>query len=596
MVSFVDFTIMCGISGVVGKDAVKKTFEGLKFLEYRGYDSWGLAFESNNSLFVEKHVGKIGEANITDFESQKVAIGHTRWATHGNVTKQNAHPHISNDGKIAIVHNGIVENFSALKEKLSKNGFVFYSQTDSEIIANLIQYNVANSKDFLFGFAKSMREIEGNYAVVAMKLGEKKLYCARFGSPLVLGISEDSFFVGSDATSFISYTKKAVFLEDNQIAVIGDDIKIFDTKTLKELKYHVKVLNWSVEQAKKGNFAHFMLKEILEQPITIKNSLEQPPDLIEKISKRIKSAKKIFLVGCGSSYHACLVGSYFFSSISSIETKPVLASEFYEQLNFSNADSLVIAISQSGETADLIEAVKFAKSKGSKLVAIVNVMDSTLMRLADNSILMNCGPEICVLSTKSYTSQLAILLYLSYFCAGKKDEGKKIILDCAKEIGDFLSEKNISSLRKLVEKPVLSSTKDIFVIGRSIAYPTALESALKIKEVSYVHAEGFAGGELKHGTIALVNQGTPVISLFTPETDKLILSNTIEMKSRGAYVIGISSFSNNYFDHWIEVKDCGNANPIMLIVPIQLISYFLALTKNLDPDKPRNLAKSVTVK
>ncbi len=588
---------MCGISGVVGKDAALKAFIGIKHLEYRGYDSWGLAFQSNNSLFVERRVGKIGDVQLPfGSNTSKVAIGHTRWATHGNVTVENAHPHVSNDGKIVIVHNGIVENFSSLKEELLKKGFTFRSQTDSEIIANLIQDKVGSANDFFSAFASALKEIEGNYAIVAMHLGENNLYCAKFGSPLVLGISDDSFFVGSDATAFISYTKKAVFLDDNQLAVFGNDLKVFDIFSLQEVKYKVKLLDWSLEQAKKGNYAHFMLKEIMEQPETIKRAVFQPSGLFESISVKIKSAEKVFLLGCGSSFHACLAGSYFFSSISSIHTIPVLASEFGNQLPFADKGSLVVALSQSGETADLIEAVKFAKSQGSEVVSIVNVIDSTLMRLSDLSVMMNCGPEICVLSTKSYTSQLSILLQLAYYCAGKGEEGKRLIDFCAKKTAELLSEKNVSSIEKFVKNYGLGSSKDIFVIGRSVAYPVSLEAALKIKEVSYIHAEGFAGGELKHGTIALISKGTPVISLFTPDTKKLILSNTIEVKSRGAFSISLSNFSSDYFDYWIKVDDCGDANPIILIVPIQLLSYFLALSRGFDPDKPRNLAKSVTVK
>jgi glucosamine--fructose-6-phosphate aminotransferase (isomerizing) len=587
---------MCGISGAIGKNAVEKTFLGLKSLEYRGYDSWGIVFPENGGFKVEKQVGKIGAALLDINNSDaKVCLGHTRWATHGGVTKENAHPHISNNGEVAIVHNGIVENFSELKKKLLKNGFKFYSQTDSEVIANLIQYNLSFSSDFHDAFRKALLEVEGSYAVAAIHLGDDRIYCARNGSPLVIGLSGENVFLGSDATSFISYTNKAVFLEDASMAVLSVSLDVFDVFSGKRKGYDIKELQWSFEQAKKGNFEHFMLKEIFEQSDTIKRAVEQSDKNLSIISKLAKKAKNIFLLGCGSSYHACIAGTYFFNSISNVDARAMLASEFPQFSSSVNKDSLVFAVSQSGETADLIEAVKVAKSKGAQVVSIVNVMDSTLMRISDYSLLMNAGPEICVLSTKSYTSQLAILLLLAYSLAGKIQEGKKLLLSSVDKIAPVISHYN-SVVKDFVVKNGVYLVNNIFVIGRGLAYSSALEAALKIKEVSYIHAEGFAGGELKHGTIALVENGTIAIVICTPETRALTLSNAIEMKSRGAFIIGVDSVPSDYFDFWISVPDCGNANTISLIIPMQIMSYWLAILRGLDPDKPRNLAKSVTVK
>jgi glucosamine--fructose-6-phosphate aminotransferase (isomerizing) len=587
---------MCGISGVIGKNAVEKAFLGLKSLEYRGYDSWGIVFPENGGFQVEKHVGKIGVALLNNHNSNaEVCLGHTRWATHGGVTKENAHPHISNNGQVAIVHNGIVENFSELKKKLLENGFKFYSQTDSEVIANLIEYNLSFNLNFHNAFRKALLETQGNYAVAAIHLGENKIYCARNGSPLVVGISDENIFLGSDATSFISHTKKAVFLEDGSMAVLSGSLEVFDLFSGKKSSYCIKELQWSFEQAKKGNFEHFMLKEIFEQSDTIKRAVEQSEKNLAKISEFAKKAKNIFLLGCGSSYHACIAGTYFFNSVSNVDARAMLASEF-PQFSASVSDgSLVFAVSQSGETADLIEAVKAAKAHGAKVVSIVNVMDSTLMRISDCTLLMNAGPEICVLSTKSYTSQLAILLLLAYSFAGKIQEGKNLLLSSVDNIAPLVSQYNYL-MKDFVVKNKIYSVNNIFVIGRGLAYSSALEAALKIKEVSYIHAEGFAGGELKHGTIALIENGTIAIVICTPETRSLTLSNAIEMKSRGAFIVGVDSVPSDYFDFWIKVPDCGNANTISLIIPMQVMSYWLAILRGLDPDKPRNLAKSVTVK
>ncbi|MAG18234.1 MAG: glutamine--fructose-6-phosphate transaminase (isomerizing) [Candidatus Diapherotrites archaeon] len=581
---------MCGIIGIKGSNATEQAFSGLKALEYRGYDSWGIAYPTNNEFSVEKKTGHISNSNPV-FSDSSIAIGHTRWATHGNVSERNAHPHLSMDGKIALVHNGIVENFAELKKSLLEKNYAFKSDTDSEIIVNLIQEKMKSENSFEEAVRKSLLEIDGSYAIVAIHQGEDKLVCARNGSPLVLGFGE-SFFVASDATAFIGETKKVYFLNDNEMSVISLEPKVFDVASGKEINFETKELTWSFEQAQKGSYPHFMLKEISEQPKALELAIEQPKEKLDELTSLIKSSEKVFLIGCGTSYHACVAGSYFFSN-AGLHVETILASEFSRVENFLNEKTLVVALSQSGETADLLDAVKAAKKKGAKIASIVNVMDSSLMRTSDVSILMNAGPEICVLSTKSYTSQLAILLLLAYSVVGKNDEAKQLVKETASKIESLISSSK-EEMELLAEK--LANKKNIFVIGRSEAFPAALESALKIKEVSYIHAEGFAGAELKHGTIALIEEGTPAIVLCTPETRAEVLSNAIEMKSRGALTIGVDSKEHSEFDFNIAVPDCGNANIISLIIPIQLLSYFLALKKGFDPDKPRNLAKSVTVK
>ena len=586
---------MCGITGVISdSNAPFKAFTGLKKLEYRGYDSWGIAFKSCDGIEIHKAVGRIsapekGTLNHNSYAS----IAHTRWATHGKVTVENAHPHISNDKSIAIVHNGIMENYQEVKQHLKEKGFTFYSETDTEVLANLIQLKVAEKKSFMEGVRAALHEVEGSYAILALHNNSYELVAAKNGSPLALGIGNNELFAASDVAAFLPYTKTAVYLNDNEMALLGNELKVFDIKTGKEIQYRKKQILWTVEQAEKGNYNHFMAKEIAEQPLTIKKSIEQEKGKVEKVAGLIKKAKGVFFVGCGTSYHSCISSSYLFSNIAKMHVNVVLASEFRNYNEFLKPETLVIAVSQSGETADVIDAIKTAKSKGSKVVAIVNVMDSTIMRLSDEHLMMNAGPEICVLSTKSYTSQLSILSLLAYAVAGRLGEGRKLVEEAAKNAEETI-KRNEPIAKEIAKK--FSKARDFFLIGRDLAFPTALEGALKIKEVSYIHAEGFAGGELKHGTIALIEEGVPCIVLSTDETRPLIISNATEVKSRGGVIIGVDSKEDKIFDYFMKVDELGNANPITMILPIQLLAYHLALERNCDPDKPRNLAKSVTVK
>jgi glutamine---fructose-6-phosphate transaminase (isomerizing) len=587
---------MCGIVGAITKDnsAFDSVFEGLKVLEYRGYDSFGFGFSKNGKIFVEKKVGRIGDAKKV-FSDSNVCIGHTRWATHGKVTESNAHPHVSNNKKIAAVHNGIIENYAELKESLVYAGFKFYSETDSEIIPNLIEfYMESGQKDFVTATITALERIEGSYSVVLMHSEFDGLLGARNGSPLVLGIGENDFFLASDIPAFLKHTKKAVYLNDLEMAVIGNGVwKVFDLAKNVESKKTVSEINWSFEQAQKGEFSHFMLKEIFEQPRTIPAAAKQEKEKILNAVKMIKDAKGIFFVGCGTSFHSCVSGAYFFSDAAGKHVNTCIASEFENLVSFLNNQSLVVAVSQSGETADVIDAVKAAKEKGAKTVAIVNVMGSTLTRLCDETLLMNTGPEICVLSTKTYTAQLSVLYLLAMGAAGKLEDAKKHIEETAVQVKTII-EANNEKAKVLAKK--IAKKNNIFLIGRGHAYPSTLEGALKIKEVSYIHAEGFAGGELKHGTIALIEELTPVIVLSTENTCKKIFSNAQEVKARGAYLIGVGSGEMKEFDFSFEVPNAGYLDSINLIIPIQLLSYYLAIERGCDPDKPKNLAKAVTVR
>lgn len=586
---------MCGIIAYKGaRNASEVILKGLKSLEYRGYDSWGIGVKKTK-IEVLKNIGKIGAVSLKDLKLEKatIGLGHTRWATHGSVTKENAHPHLSSDGKIAVVHNGIIENYLELRDFLQKNGIEFKSQTDTEVIPQYISYLMEEGRGFEKATKEVLNKLEGSFAVVAINQDNNMLIGARRGSPLVLGVKDNEFFLASDVPAFLEYTKNVVYLDDDEIVVVNDDYVVFDLKSNGEIKKQINTIDWNLEQAQKDNYPHFMLKEITEQKFTVKKAIEQTPKLMEKVTKMIKEAYGVFFVGCGTSYHACVSSSYTFAHIAKKHVNVVLASEFRNYENFLTDKTLVIAVSQSGETADLLDAIKTTKEKNCKVISICNVVGSTLTRLADENIMMNSGPEICVLSTKTYTAQLAILLLLAYGAADRLDYAKEKINKASCAIPEII-ETNVDMLKDLAHK--LKDNKSFFLLGRDLAYPSALEGALKIKEVSYIHAEGFAGGELKHGTIALIEKGTPVIVLVTKWTKKLILSNAMEVKSRGAYIIGINAEENELYDYFIKTPELGNVNPIVMIIPIQILAYYLALERGCDPDKPRNLAKSVTVK
>ncbi|MEM7814620.1 MAG: glutamine--fructose-6-phosphate transaminase (isomerizing) [Candidatus Aenigmatarchaeota archaeon] len=592
----VDF--MCGIIGYFGKkEASPILFKGLKMLEYRGYDSAGMAILGPSGIKIKKGVGKVDEVffnfNFKDFPGN-IGIAHTRWATHGKVTIENAHPHLSNNRKIAVVHNGIIENYQELKKFLEINGFTFYSETDTEVIPNLIEYEMRKNKNFEEACKDAFKVLEGNYAIIAIHEDENKIIAARSGSPLVIGVGNNEYFVASDIPSFLEFTPNVIYLHDKDFVVIGEELKFFNLVEGKEVKREIKSVEWSIEEVKKGNFEHYMLKEISEQVETIQRAINQDEKILREVAKKIKEADRVFLIGCGTSYHACLTGSYLFSKIAKMHINPVLASEFPNYENFLTEKTLVIAISQSGETADVLEAVKTAKKRGSKIISIVNVINSSLHRDSDQALLMNAGPEICVLSTKTYTSQLAILTLLAYTLAEKYEEGKKKLRYLWNLIYNLTSESTREHIKKLAEK--LKDKEHLFLIGRGLQYPTALEAALKIKEVSYIHAEAFSGGELKHGNIALIEENTPCIVFVSEENEKEILLNAHEIKARGGYIIGVSPKNNEIFDFWIKVPEVGETNPICQIIPIQILAYQLAVLRGYDPDHPRNLAKSVTVK
>ena len=587
---------MCGIFGYVGnrKNAAELVFTGLKSLEYRGYDSWGIASVTGNKIFVKKKVGKIGGNNVNALPPGSLAIGHTRWATHGGVTNINAHPHLDCKQNIALIHNGIFENYEDFKKKLIKKGHKFISETDTETLAHMIE-ELSISNSFTESVRKAFNRMGGLNAIIAVTKSEDEIVAARNGSPLVIGFGVQENFLASDASALLPYTKEVYFLEDNEMAVLQKNkVEVFNVKNGKKIVFKKQKLNWKIAQGEKGKFPNFMLKEIYEQPKIISGIALDPHQEI-KIAKIIKRAKGTYLVGCGSASYACLAGQYLFSKIARRHINFAIGSEFGYHLEFLNENSLIIAVSQSGETMDIIESMKKTKEKKAKIVCLTNVFGSSLYRMSDYKMLIGAGPEKAVASTKALTGMIAHLILLTYALNGGIKEGRKILTKSVESTKKILSAKSISIIRKLAN--IISTSKNVYVIGRGLSYPTALESALKIKEISYIHAEGLAAGELKHGPLALIEKGTPCIA-FLPddETYGANLAGAMEMRARGGFIIGVSFKPHEVFDYFIKIEDAREATIIPNIVFAQLLAYYLTIKKGLDPDKPRNLAKSVTVK
>lgn len=587
---------MCGIFGYVGKkqNAAEIVFEGLKTLEYRGYDSWGIAVREGKKITIEKHVGKIGNAKV-HLPKSTIGIGHTRWATHGGVTVVNAHPHLDCTKTIAVLHNGIIENYAEIKDELIKRGHKFISETDTEIVPHLIE-DYLKKEGFASAFRDAFNRLKGFNAFVAAYAPSKEIIAAKTGSPLVVGIGANELFIASDAAGIVRHTKKVIFLEDNQMVVLGDKAKLLRLPQGKEIKPVIKTLDWDFEIADRGKYDHFLIKEINDQRISIADAATQNEKTLFTFAKLIEKSFGTYLVGCGTAAHACRMGTYIFSIIAKKHVNFCVGSEFSYFEHFLTPKSLLIVASQSGETADLIDALTAARRHKSKITSIVNVVGSTIYRESDLVLPLRAGLEKAVLSTKAFTSKIAIFYLLAFILAGKYKEGRKLLLKTSSSVGKLLDNKSfIDQIKKIAND--IYTFHDIYILGRGLSFPIALEAAHKIKEASYIHAEGFAGGEPKHCEISLISKGTPTI-VFVPndETKAAIVSNAMEFKARGAYIIGISPQNQIVFDEWIKVPDLGVTSPLINIIPAQLLAYYLALKKGNDPDKPRNLAKSVTVK
>ncbi|MFL5761709.1 MAG: glutamine--fructose-6-phosphate transaminase (isomerizing) [Thermomicrobiales bacterium] len=589
---------MCGIYGYVGepKDLGTIVLEALKTLEYRGYDSWGVGIAVNNHIEIEKQPGKIGQATV-ELPSADMGFGHTRWATHGGVNGANAHPHLDCTGKLAVIHNGIVENFRSLRDELMQAGHSFRSETDSEVIAHLIEEEMSvNGDDLLPAFRRSISRIEGLNAVIAMDCRAREMVAAKTVSPLVVGAGVDGALIASDAIALRGQASKVLYLEDDQIVRLGHlGVQLYDRDTLKEIRADFVPLQIGEADLDLGGHAHFMAKEMAEQPAVLERIANEKSAAITALAEAIFESYGTFFVGCGTASYAALTGSYLFSRIASRHVNFVVGSEFKYHEHFLTPRSLVVALSQSGETADIIEGMLAARQRGARMGALVNVRHSTLDRMVDLRVHLDAGPEQCVLSTKAYTAKVAVLLLAAYAVYGDLEAGRKLILDAAEGLREMLADGWACRIHDVAQE--ICQAERLFVIGRGLSYPTALEAALKIKEVSYIHAEGFAGGELKHGVIALITPGTPCV-VYAPrdETRADILSGAMELKSRGGFIIGIGPDDDPVFDVHLPTPDVGNASPIVQALPAQMLGYRTALLRGNDPDKPRNLAKSVTVK
>jgi glucosamine--fructose-6-phosphate aminotransferase (isomerizing) len=590
---------VCGIIGYVGnKPAVEILKDALTRLEYRGYDSAGIATISGGKVHLCKDKGKVADVietcSINNLPGN-IGIGHVRWATHGSVTRENAHPHCDALSQIAVIHNGIIENYEELKERLVKQ-YKFQSDTDTEVIPHLIREQIDSGLNFEDAFFAAVRQLQGSFAIIVIStLADGKLFAARKDSPMVLGIGKDANFVGSDVLSFLPYTREAVYIEDGDCVVMTkNSYQIYDFDQHQKQRASVNI-TWDLSEAGKGDYAHFMIKEIKEQPAVIRQALMQDDRQLNRMAIDILRSRQVIFVACGSSRFAALIGRYAFSRVGHTFSDVVMASEFGYFSDSVDKNTLVIAISQSGETADVMNGVKQAKAKGATVYSIINVEGSSLARMSDKALYLSCGPEIGVAATKSFTAQLCLLYLLAYAMDGRLTEGKEKLLEISALIEDDL-QTNTSEIAVIAEK--FKDKKDFYFLARGINFAMAGEGALKLKEVCYVHAEGMAAGELKHGTLALIEEGTPVVAICpTDYTYADIISNVSEARVRGATVIGISNTNQLVFDEWIKIPEVEMVfYPLVTVIPLQLLAYHSAIVRGFDPDKPRNLAKSVTVK
>lgn len=601
---------MCGIVGYVGKkQATPILIDALKRLEYRGYDSAGIAVLTDRGLETYKTEGKISdlEAKLPDIKGF-CGIAHTRWATQGAPTTLNAHPHVS--GNIAVVHNGIIENYQELYESLKSNGYEFVSETDTEVLAHLA--NKYYKGNLLEAVIKGLKKVKGTYAAAFICRDSKQVIAARKESPLIAGMGNGESFVASDATALLKYTRKVVYMHDFEIAELSDEnIKFFDIDG-NPVKENVELIEWNIEAAEKSGYPHFMLKEIHEQVTSVNDTMigrvsELGGDVMLAVlsKEEIQKLERLVIIACGTSYNAGLLGKYLFETLAGIHTDIDISSEFRYAHPVLGKDTLVIAISQSGETADTIAATKEAKTYGCKTIAITNVVGATLSREVENIVYTRAGPEIGVAATKTFTSQLIALYLLAIHFArirkGMDAERAKRLLVSLKKLPGMVQQ--ILNNKELIKKQAVrfSNARDYFFIGRTLNYPIALEGALKLKEISYIHAEGYAAGELKHGPLALITKDTPVAAIATPSsTYEKVLNNIKEVKARGSPVLAIASMDDTeiakYVDVVIRVPVTDELlYPVLSSVVVQLLAYYTADALGCPIDKPRNLAKSVTV-
>lgn len=611
---------MCGIVGYIGtRKATPILVQGLKRLEYRGYDSAGIAVIENGKIEVKKDKGRVSNLEavpgINDLKGT-IGIAHTRWATHGKPSKENSHPHTDMDGTFAVVHNGIIENYNELRKDLMEKGYTFVSQTDTEVVPNLINYYYKQDKEndnlkVLRAVKNACMDLKGSFALeIISSNSPENMIVVRKDSPLVIGKGNEENYIASDIPAILSYTKDFYFLNDYEFAVLTkNNVKFYDTN-LKEIKKTTNSIEWDSKGAEKDGYEHFMLKEINEQPKAIRetigtrlNGSKVSFDELNFTKEYLESINKIYIIACGTAMHAGLVAKNMIEKLCKIPVEVDIASEFRYRDPLIDNKTLTIYISQSGETADTIAALKLAREKGAKTLAVSNVIGSSITREADYSIYTHAGPEIAVASTKAYTSQVTMLTLLALYFAEILQRGdmekveslKKDLLKLPEKAEEIL--KNTSEIQKFAKR--VYKERDVFFLGRGVDYAVSLEGSLKLKEISYIHSEGYASGELKHGPIALIDTGVTVVATMTDKNlvEKSI-SNVQEVISRGAKVLAITNqeAENKGFDTIIKIPEIATEiSPVLSIIPLQLLAYYISTEKGLDVDKPRNLAKSVTV-
>jgi len=590
-------TEMCGIVGCVAEEPVAGILlEGLKRVEYRGYDSAGMATISEGSLAVRKGVGRVSEIERSRSLSTlqgNVGMAHTRWATHGGVTDANAHPHASCGELVAVIHNGIIENYVPLKNALSAKGHRFRSETDTEVIAHLIETEYKRTRDPLAATMAATRKLKGQYAIAVMFQDRPDVMVgARKDAPLIVGVGRGKMFLASDVLAFIEHTDRTIFLDNYEVVELTKDrVRIIDPDG-REVRRKPTQVAWELSDVAKSDFAHYTLKEINEQPRTVLSASVQEPGKVEEFARAIRRARSLYITASGTSYHAGLLMKFRLNKEAKIRVDTVVAGELKEHTGFLGKGSVVIAFSQSGETADVMEAVKEAKRSGARIYSIVNAAGSTLARESDGVLLLNCGPEVGVAATKSFTAQVVVANMVVDAVLGKRKSNG------FRELSEAVSEtlKCEEQIKGLVDK--YRERPDFYFVARGYESPVAMEGALKLKELSYIHAEGMPASELKHGTLALIEKGTPVVVL-NPSGDAHAdsLSNAEELRARGADVIGISDEKDEVYRHYIRLpKVQPKFVPIVEAIPLQLLAYHMSVARRNDPDYPRNLAKSVTVK
>jgi glucosamine--fructose-6-phosphate aminotransferase (isomerizing) len=611
---------MCGIVGYIGKrNSIPIILEGLRRLEYRGYDSAGIAVVKGGRLLVKKRAGKVAElASMLGRDNggldSHLGMGHTRWATHGEPNDINAHPHLDATGEIAVIHNGIIENYLAIKTKLSREGHTFTGGTDTEVLAHLIGEMYRKTDDLCSAVRLALAEVEGTYGIVVLSSRHPdRLVAARKGSPLLLGVGDGEQFVASDASAIIAYTRQVVYLSDGEVAEVTSDG--FRTMTIDDISVEkdVEEVTLELSQIERGGFDHFMLKEIHEQPETIRNAMRGRLQVDEgtvvlgglrEVGERLLNARRIILVGCGTSWHAGLVGEYMLETIAGIPAEVEYASEFRYRSPVINQDDVVFLISQSGETADTLAALREAKSRGALVLGIVNVVGSSIARESQGGVYVHAGPEIGVASTKAFTSQLTVLALITLMLARSRGMTKERGRVLAQELASLPEKvervlRDTATIKRIAEE--FKGVQNFLYLGRGSNFPVALEGALKLKEISYIHAEGYPAAEMKHGPIALIDQNMPVVFIVPKDSIyEKVISNIHEVRARKGRVIAVANDDDTEIEELAEFvlrvpHPYGFFGPIVNVIPLQLLSYYMAVARGTNVDQPRNLAKSVTV-